>query len=89
MTTKVQLGKSNVDVYPIALGANAVGGHNLYPNLDEEQGKQVVREAIDNGITLIDTAFIYGPKRSEELVGQVLKEYPREQVQWQPRDLMS
>ena len=81
MTTKVQLGKSNVDVYPIALGANAVGGHNLYPNLDEEQGKQVVREAIDNGITLIDTAFIYGPKRSEELVGQVLKEYPREQVQ--------
>ena len=81
MTTKVQLGKSNVDVYPIALGANAVGGHNLYPNLDEEQGKQVVREAIDKGITLIDTAFIYGPKRSEELVGQVLKEYPREQVQ--------
>ena len=89
MTTKVQLGKSNVDVYPIALGANAVGGHNLYPNLDEEQGKQVVREAIDNGITLIDTAFIYGPKRSEELVGQVLKEYPREQVQVATKDLMS
>ena len=89
MTTKVQLGKSNVDVYPIALGANAVGGHNLYPNLDEEQGKQVVREAIDNGITLIDTAFIYGPKRSEELVGQVLKNIQESKFKWQPRDLMS
>ena len=30
------------------LGTNAVGGHNLYPNLDEEQGKDVVRKAIDN-----------------------------------------
>ena len=53
------------------------GGHNLYPNLDEEQGKDVVRKAIDNGITLLDTAYIYGPERSEELVGQVVQEYPR------------
>ena len=32
-------------------------------------------------ITLLDTAYIYGPERSEELVGQVVQEYPREQVQ--------
>ena len=32
-------------------------------------------------ITLLDTAYIYGPERSEELVGQVVKEYPREKVQ--------
>ena len=32
-------------------------------------------------LLLIDTAFIYGPKRSEELVGEVVKEYPREKVQ--------
>ena len=82
MAEFVQLGKSDVHVFPVALGANAVGGHNLYPNLDEEQGKDVVRKAIDNGITLIDTAFIYGPKRSEELVGDVVKEYPREKVQF-------
>lgn len=81
MVNQVQLGKSGVNVFPIALGTNAVGGHNLYPNLDEEQGKEVVRQAIDNGITLLDTAYIYGPERSEELVGQVVKEYPREKVQ--------
>ena len=81
MVKQVRLGKSDVNVFPIALGTNAVGGHNLYPNLDEEQGKEVVRQAIDNGITLLDTAYIYGPERSEELVGQVVKEYPREKVQ--------
>lgn len=76
----VNLGKSDVEVFPIALGANAVGGHNLYPNLDEEQGKDVVRQAINHGINLLDTAYIYGPERSEELVGEVVKEYPREQI---------
>lgn len=76
----VILGKSDVEVFPIALGTNAVGGHNLYPNLDEEQGKEVVRQAINHGINLLDTAYIYGPERSEELVGEVVKEYPREQI---------
>lgn len=80
MAKEVTLGKSDVKVFPIALGTNAVGGHNLYPNLDEEQGKEVVRKAIDHGITLLDAAYIYGPERSEELVGEVVKEYPREQV---------
>ncbi|HGO3534608.1 TPA: aldo/keto reductase [Staphylococcus aureus] len=80
MKQVVNLGKSDVEVFPIALGTNAVGGHNLYPNLDEEQGKDVVRQAINHGINLLDTAYIYGPERSEELVGEVVKEYPREQI---------
>jgi len=74
MTNQTRLGKSDLLVNPIGLGANAVGGHNLYPNLDEEAGKDVLRTAIAHGINLIDTAFIYGPKRSEELIGEVLKE---------------
>lgn len=74
MTQRVKLGKSDLFVHPIGLGANAVGGHNLYPNLDEEQGKDVVRQAIKSGVNFIDTAFIYGPKRSEELIGEVVKE---------------
>ena len=79
MTEKVQLGKSDVKVNPIALGTNAVGGHNLYNNLDEEQGKEVVRTAIRNGINLLDTAYIYGPERSEELVGETVKEFSRDE----------
>lgn len=74
MTRYVRLGKSDLMVNPIGLGTNAVGGHNIYPNLDEEQGKEVVRTALDHGINFLDTAFIYGPERSEELIGQVVKE---------------
>ena len=66
MANKVQLGKSDVKVFPIALGTNAVGGHNLYPNLDEEQGKEVVRKAIDNAVsyTHLTLPTIHGSCRS-------------------------
>src|SRR3954469_1006555 len=74
MTKQIQLGKTGIYVNPIGLGTNAVGGHNLYPNLDEEAGKELVRAAINHGVNLLDTAFIYGPGRSEELVGEVIKE---------------
>jgi aryl-alcohol dehydrogenase-like predicted oxidoreductase len=74
MIERVRLGKSDLHVNPVGLGANAVGGHNLYPNLDEEAGKNLVKQALHSGINLIDTAFIYGPERSEELIGEVLKE---------------
>jgi aryl-alcohol dehydrogenase-like predicted oxidoreductase len=78
MVEKVRLGKTDLYVNPIGLGTNAVGGHNLYPNLNEETGKQVVRTALENGVNFLDTAFIYGPERSEELIGEVLKEFRRE-----------
>ncbi len=71
MTKHVQLGQSKLFVHPIGLGTNAVGGHNLYPNLDEQAGRDLVRVALKQGINFLDTAFIYGPERSEELVGEV------------------
>ncbi|WP_305927740.1 aldo/keto reductase [Bacillus mycoides] len=74
MIRQTQIGKTGLFVNPIGLGTNAVGGHNLYPNLDEEAGKELVRAAIHHGVNFIDTAFIYGPGRSEELVGEVIKE---------------
>ena len=73
-----KLKKSNIEVSVIGLGTNAVGGHNLFQNLNEEDGKDFVREALKNGVTFIDTADIYGPGRSEELVGEVLKEFKRD-----------
>lgn len=80
MTKTAQLGKSGIKVYPIALGTNFVGGHNLYKDVDEEAGKQTLRDAIDAGVTLLDTAYMYGMGRSEELIGEVLKEYNREDI---------
>ncbi|KYD07882.1 oxidoreductase [Heyndrickxia sporothermodurans] len=74
MDKRVRLGKTDLYVNPIGLGTNAVGGHNIYPDLKEETGKDVVREALESGINFLDTAFIYGPERSEILIGEVLKE---------------
>lgn len=73
-----KLKKSNIEVSSIGLGTNAVGGHNLFENLNEDDGKDLVREALDIGVTFVDTADIYGLGRSEELVGEVLKEYNRD-----------
>lgn len=70
----VRIGKSRVYASDLGLGTNAVGGHNLFPNLDDEIGKEVIRTAINNGITVLDTAFAYGYGRSEELIGEVLQE---------------
>lgn len=74
---KVTMEKAGFQVHPIGLGTNAVGGHNLYPNLDEAKGMEVVRTGIRNGLNFVDTAFIYGEGRSEELTGQVVKEEGR------------
>ncbi|MEK4476563.1 aldo/keto reductase [Paenibacillus sp. FSL R7-0048] len=74
MANKITLGKTNLQVLPLGLGANAVGGHNLFPGLNDEIGRNIVRSALDHGINFIDSAFIYGPGRSEELIGEVLKE---------------
>ena len=74
MSKKVRIGKTDLYINPIGLGTNAVGGHNLFPNLNEETGREIVRTAIDHGINFIDTAYIYGPERSEELIGEVIRE---------------
>lgn len=74
MSKKVRIGRTDLYVTPVGLGANAVGGHNLYPNTDEEKGKDVIRTAIEQDMDFIDTAFSYGKGRSEELIGEVLKE---------------
>ncbi len=74
MAKQVRIGKTDLYVNPIGLGTNAVGGHNLFPNLNEEAGRELVRTGLANGINLLDTAFIYGPKRSEEMIGEVVKE---------------
>lgn len=74
METKVDLGNSGLKVNPIGFGANAIGGHNLYPNLDEDENKQLLKYVIRSGIDFLDTAYVYGLGRSEELIGEVVKE---------------
>jgi pyridoxine 4-dehydrogenase len=43
---------------------------------DPEEGKRVLRRALELGINLIDTADVYGAGRSEELIAEALHPYP-------------
>lgn len=64
---KRRLGKSSLEVSVVGLGCNNFG------ILDIESSRKVVDRAIDSGITLFDTADIYGNRGgSEEQLGQIL-----------------
>ena len=77
MQAEVEFGHSGVIATPLGLGANAVGGYNLFPQLNDEQGLSVVRAALDHGIRLIDTAYVYGLGHSETLIGEAIQDYDR------------
>lgn len=57
----------------IALGTWAIGGW-MWGGTDEADAIRTIHEAVDRGITLIDTAPVYGFGRSEEIVGKALAE---------------
>ncbi|BDR58199.1 aldo/keto reductase [Xylocopilactobacillus apicola] len=77
----VKIGKSSVETTPMGLGTNAVGGHNLFSNLDDQEGIRIVQKSIASGITLLDTAFVYGLGESEKLIGQAIKGMDRSKIQ--------
>jgi aryl-alcohol dehydrogenase-like predicted oxidoreductase len=47
---------------------------------DREAARDVLRRAVDRGVTFIDTANSYGPHVSEELIGEALRPYAAELV---------
>lgn len=67
-----KLGQGEVRVGAIALGAMAFAG--WYDTRDDEGGVRAIHRALDEGITLIDTAEVYGNGKSEELVGRAVRE---------------
>lgn len=62
-----QLGDSGLTVSTVGLGCN-----NFGRRIDQEAATSVVRRALDSGITLYDTADIYGHGQSEEMLGRAL-----------------
>lgn len=67
-----KLGKSEVNVSELAFGAWAIGGW-LWGGADSDDAVKAIETAIDNGMTTIDTAAIYGFGLSEELTGKAVK----------------
>lgn len=47
-------------------------------SIDEEQAAAMTAEAIEKGVNYFDTAWPYHGGKSETVIGEILKQYPRE-----------
>ncbi|RJP58882.1 MAG: aldo/keto reductase [Candidatus Auribacter fodinae] len=67
------LGSSMLKVTPIGLGTWVMGGW-MWGGAEEQDGIDAIKISVERGITLIDTAPVYGFGKSETIVGKALKE---------------
>jgi L-galactose dehydrogenase len=73
-----ELGRTGLRVSVLGFGAGALGDH--YFPTEEADNRAAVRHALDRGINLIDTSPFYSRTRSEEILGSVLADVPRDEV---------
>jgi aryl-alcohol dehydrogenase-like predicted oxidoreductase len=65
------LGSSGLDVSAIGFGCMGLS-HAYGIEMAESDGVDIIRAAIDMGVTFFDTAQVYGPYANEELLGRAL-----------------
>ncbi len=75
---KRELGKSGLEVSAIGLGCMGMS-FGYGPPKDKQEMIELLRAAVECGITFFDTAEVYGPFTNEELLGEALAPF-REQV---------
>lgn len=72
----IELG-GDLTVNRLGFGAMRITGDGIWGDPpDREVARDVLRRAIDRGVTFIDTANSYGPHVSEELIAEALHPYP-------------
>ena len=75
---KRALGRSGLSVSAMGLGCMGLS-HGYGPAIDRQKGIQLIRDAVERGVTFFDTAEVYGPYTNEQLVGEALAPF-REDV---------
>jgi aryl-alcohol dehydrogenase-like predicted oxidoreductase len=71
---KRYLGKSGLEVSALGLGCMGLS-HGYGPATDTRQAVELIRAAVERGVTFFDTAEVYGPYLNEEVVGEALKPF--------------
>jgi aryl-alcohol dehydrogenase-like predicted oxidoreductase len=72
------LGKSGLNVSRMGLGC--MGMSEFYGPADEAESRATLEMAVDRGITLLDTADMYGAGKNEELLADILRRRRKEIV---------
>ena len=71
-----KLGNTGIEVSKLTLGMMSYGNPSLQKwYLDLDDARPLIKKALDLGINFFDTANVYSRGRSEEITGEVLKEY--------------
>jgi aryl-alcohol dehydrogenase-like predicted oxidoreductase len=70
-TKKTKLGAAGPEVFPIALGCMGMSG--MYGATSDDEGIATIQDAIDRGVTLIDTGDFYGMGHNEMLIGRAIQ----------------
>jgi aryl-alcohol dehydrogenase-like predicted oxidoreductase len=73
-----RLGTQGLEVGAIGLGC--MGMSDFYGPRDEAEAIATIHRALDLGVTMLDTADVYGPHTNEELLGKALRGRRREAV---------
>src|SRR5205809_991148 len=71
-TDKLRLGKTEPEVFPLALGCMGMSS-GTYGKSDDETGIATIQAAIERGVNWIDTGDFYGMGHNELLVGRALR----------------
>ena len=66
------LGNTGYRVSEIGFGAWGIGGE-MWRGVDDSEGRKALHEAVEQGITIFDTALAYGNGHSERVIGEELK----------------
>ncbi len=75
-----RLGQTELKLSAVTFGAWAIGGW-MWGGSVKKDALEAIKASFEAGVTTIDTAPVYGQGYSEELVGEAIKDLPREKVQ--------
>ncbi|MCF7871139.1 MAG: aldo/keto reductase [Candidatus Omnitrophica bacterium] len=70
-----KIGGINMPISPVTLGTWAFGGGIWWGPQEDKDSVEVIDEAVRGGITMIDTAPVYGRGRSERVIGDFLRKH--------------